>query len=203
MYKYLYFLLVVIFFGCKADILLPSEYIRWLENPENGLVQILTLDSFKISIQYEPIPYIIAREFKSNKINSDKFEARKAALQNSSYYKIVVQMQMPTLPASLAADETAQQELLAYKQQLKDYFTFGMQQSLILVANQDTLLPALFHHESSYQNEGTYTILVAFDKEQVLDNHKIIYNANVLNKGILEIEFLQKNIARLPELRLF
>jgi len=47
-----------------------ETFIRWVNNPENGLIQQKKIDHFTFSIQYQPAELIALRELKSRKNES-------------------------------------------------------------------------------------------------------------------------------------
>ena len=77
------FLGVVAFYiiACKEfPQLLPSDYVRWVKNPENGLVQSKVIKELEFTAHYKPLDFVVAQEERTNTLPKKVLEKRREEL---------------------------------------------------------------------------------------------------------------------------
>lgn len=186
-------LLACLIMSCNAS-LSPSDYVKWVSNPENGLVKTKSIEEVSVKAQYKPIPYIIANELRTNDIKIQEYQKREKELEGMQYYNLVL-------------DITDSRNILNYKisdmgeQQARiQYLSFGMQQDIYLEEDGKELPCKLFHFERNYNITKERTFLLAFeqDKDTQIKDKTLVINSAMLGTGPIKVKFLAKDLAQLP-----
>lgn len=192
----LFALLSCLMMSCSSS-LLPSEYVKWVANTENGLVKTKHIDEISAKVIYKPLDYVIANEMRTNDIKNTEYQQRKKELEGMQYYNLVL-------------DITDARNILNYKvndlggQETRiQYLSFGMQQDIYLEENGKELPCKLFHFERNYNITKERTFLLAFeqDKNTIETDKTLVINSPMLGTGPIKIKFLAKDIARLPTMK--
>ncbi|MGP8217331.1 MAG: hypothetical protein ACLQQ4_17315 [Bacteroidia bacterium] len=175
--------------------LVPGEYVKWVENEQNGLKKKREIGDITFYAQYKPLQYIVCEEERKNDI-PDTTAKRRASELNG--------MQYMTLKIAL---KDGKEELLRYGissasdyDDRVNYFSFGMQQDLQLVESGDTLPCLLFHYERIFGLAPYATFSLAFAKGKNVNADKtLILFDHVFNKGLVKFFFKGKDIDAAPQ----
>lgn len=179
----------------RQNKLIPSQYVSWVENKDNGLEKKKKIDDITYVAQYRPVPYIICQEERKDDIADSLVKRRSGELNGMQYLNLKI--------------EVPQGELLKYKitsraeyDERVNYFSFGMQKDIQLVDGKDTLPCVLFHYERIYDVAPYGIFLMAFPKGKSTGADKtLIFSDNQFNKGIIKFHFDSKNIENVPQLQ--
>lgn len=200
-----YILLLVPFFtilGCKEKTLQPAEYIRWVENVENGLRTEKVINGYYFRLQYKPDNYIVLRELGvENSYNTSLFNRRKAELD--SFYYFNLDISSADKSKSILSNQLNNNE--EYYSRL-NYFTSFAQQDIKLISNKDTISCALYHFERTYDLSPFNTIVIGFkqpkNKEFLKKDLQILFDDKVLSVGPINFLLDRKKLKKIPKLAL-
>ena len=138
----------------KTDVEVIKE---WVENPKNGMRQINVKNGVKYDLQYLPPLYRAARDF--NQEEGDTLDSLALNYEGMDQYVLKLS------PANgvqnvldLLANEKSSKEDLLY------YFSYRLENDLLLKVDQDVYKPILFHYERSYSVRNAETFLIGFEK---------------------------------------
>jgi len=68
----------------NSDELNPTEYVSWIRNARNGLLQEKTMEELVFTAQYKPYPYIACVEEKKKEITSTSLAQKITGVQSFS-----------------------------------------------------------------------------------------------------------------------
>ncbi len=184
--------LVVITLGimsCKEQTpLLPSDYVQWVKDPDNGLVQIKTIKELEFSAQYKPLAFVVAQEERTNTLAKTILEKRKKELgKDYLYYNFRIKNTAGSLSpvGSGAYSDQHYQNRLAY-------FTFDMQNDVYLLHGQDTFPCTLFQFVRSYDIAPYVEFALGFKKEEntIIDQDlTFVFEDRILGIGTIKLLF--------------
>jgi hypothetical protein len=183
----------------KPELLESGDYIKWIENEENGLLVKKTLGDFTFSLQYKPLDYVALSHFKRSNIKNEEFEKKKNEFEGMQYFTLRVQS--ASNKNFLKAGIQSKDEEYARLQ----YFAFNMQNDLTLIDGKDTLKCVLHHFERTYNITPYADFVIGFESgnkgSQLTNNDKVlIYNDQVLNLGTIKIKINKQSLNRIPTL---
>lgn len=126
----------------------PSEYVRFVENPENGFVQSASKGSTMLECIYLPTDYMAVQYFKRNDIDRAEYEKVKNDMKNTLYFKLIIrgikEMEVP-----------------------QGYFDFGFQQQIEATLAGSDLKPAFFLPEPDNTMKNEKQILIGFPVQKL------------------------------------
>ena len=182
---------------CGKKHLAPSDYIRWVTDPANGLVKTKELSAFRFELRYLPSELTILNGISSVELTKEKVDAALAERGNVHEFQLRL--------ASVEGTEflrTGISEMTQYHQRL-EYYTGHVQNDLKLVVGFDTLDCSLSHFERTYGVAPYNTLILAFEQEsKTNDGLSLIYNDRVLGLGTVKFAIDQRDLEKIPELKL-
>ncbi len=192
--------LVVLFLqGCQSDVK-PVDLVKFVRSADNGLHKQKSIGPLLLDVQYRPVDYVIANEFRKNNIDPDAYQNRKKELDGLQYYNLKIgftgNTQMDITKYGIQND-TEQQERLYY-------LSFHMKHDIRMIQGQDTLAPVLYHFERSFDLSNHRTFVVAFEEpDQEHSNDKtLLLDTPILATGPLKIKFKKDHIKNIPNLKI-
>lgn len=193
------FFLFFLLGSCGKETLLPSDYIVWVNNEDNGLVKKKTIVPLEVEALYKPLDYIIANEQRTNAIDKVAYEARKKALEGLQYYTIKLGITGGKLDVTNyeVSDNGQQQERL-------NYLSFAMQKDIKLVEGMDTLPCVLYHFERSYDIAAYRTFVLAFEKKETnkTTDKTLILDLPYFKTGPVKLNYKIADLEAIPNLKL-
>lgn len=177
--------------------LVPAQYVRWVEDEQNGLKKEKTIDDIIFSAQYKPAQYVVCEEERKDSITGSEVQKKLGELGGMQYYDLKITL------------KSGQGELLKYNlssaEQYQDrvnYFSFGMQKDIQLVDGNDTLPCLLYHYERVYDVApyGTFILGFAPGKNPKANKTLLLFDKG-FNKGIVKLYFEEKDIEYVPQLQ--
>lgn len=160
--------LAIFFSACgKTEISSPSEYIRWMENPANGVKQIRRIGNLEFSLQYKSPEYIMFKErgVVTGKPSPDVLEA----VGEMEYYTLSISRLNGTDP--LKAICKSEEEYV----ETFNYYSFNIQKDLLQVTGQDTSECRLAICERTYGIGSRLTLVLGFPPSDLNQDHQIIF----------------------------
>lgn len=193
------FCLTITFCSCNEEkVLSPVNYVKWVENSQNGLRVSKTIMPFKITLQYKPIPYVIAMQERSPVLSRQTYEEEAHQMEGMQYFTLRIEVPGQSTP------------LLKYNlRQVDDYydrvsyFSSAMQKDIFLVEGRDTF-PCLLHHfERTYELAPYSNFLLGFSRSQTSPADKtILFQDRVLGLPPVSLTISKDAIASVPKIKL-
>jgi hypothetical protein len=195
---YLFSLLMLLFMqGCGPGKLAPADYVRWVQNPGNGLVKEVITGVVGYEVQFRPAAFIIANEERAQTIAADKAAKRESELGSMYYFTCTLRSNDGT--------DVLQSNLIDQQQyyQRVNYLSLDAQQDFKLVQANDTIPCAMYQLENTYGATPHLRMLLAFSSKEIspkAGNLKLIYHDRIFTDRNLEFEFDEQKINNLPQL---
>lgn len=189
-------------FGCENEqtMLPPVDYVRWVKDPSNGLVQFKQIQGYAFMAQYKPIEFIIAQEERQVALSTEMVEVRKAELGTDYLY---YNFRIKNTEGALSPLGSGGQSDQVYQHRL-GYFTFGMQQDLYLLYEQDTLPCVLFQFVRSYDVAPYVEFALGFEKTSqrpLTEEITFVFEDRVLGIGTTRLLFDPTIFQNIPLLK--
>ncbi len=185
---------VFVLSGCSGS-LDAKDYLRWVENAENGMVKETSLGGFDFRLQHKPLEYIALQEERTLKPTTGlirKFRTERGGLYYFNF-RIASKTGQPIL-------ETGKNSKKEYHRR-NDYFTSEMQHDLFLVAGKDTISCTLYHFEHNHGLAPYNNMVVAFAKNsEETQDLQFVYADKVLGVGPVKITLKKSAFDHLPKL---
>lgn len=202
MNRYTYIIaLLLLFSSCwQYDELSPLEYVKWIENPSNGLVLEKEQNELIFKLQYKPIEYVVASQERKIELPESVFAKAKSQMDGLQYFTLRLRSGNEEQPL-LDKDRMTLEE---YDQRV-NYFSFGMQNDLVLFDGQDSLRCLLYHFERAYNLTDENTFLLGFDlpsNQEAINSKKLIYKDQFLGVGQIELTIDKANLSNIPQINL-
>lgn len=192
-------ILFMVVVSCGNQNLIPSDYIAWTNNSENGLLKKKSISPLEVELLYKPLPYIIANEQRSNNIDEVIYNQRLRELEGMQYYtlKLGITGEKLNVTNYEVGDNAQQQERL-------NYLSFAMQKDITLIDGSDTLNCALYHFERSYDISPYRIFVLAFEqKEENKEKDKtLILDLAYFKTGPIKLTFKSTDLVSIPNLKL-
>lgn len=192
-------ILAIGFSSCQQSVT-PSELVSYVRKGKNGLHKTKTIGSLSLDLQYRPVDYVIANEFRSNTIDSEAYQQRKNELGDLQYYNLKLGFtgneEMDITKYNVTTDQELQERLY--------YLSFHLKNDIRLIQGTDTLAPVLYHFERSFDLSNHRTFVLAFEEtDKTYDNDKTFYmDTPILETGPLKIKIDKKSIKNVPNLNI-
>ena len=165
---------IYLFAACSQ----PDEkerYFRFINNPENKIVQRIKVGNIQASLKWLPAEY---RSLLNQKGNNAQYD-------DSLYYFNAV------------IDKTDQSKPDEHK---TIYLDFDMQQDFVMFSGTDSIAPLICQKvENGITN--SYEYILAFDPPERNKDFTVFYNDKVFGIGTVAFVFTQKDLNRIPELK--
>jgi hypothetical protein len=167
-----------------------GDYVEWMENTENGLVQDKIIGSYHFSVQYKPLEYITAKRMGDNSSKST-VQKDEEGMSDLQYY---------TLRIGKSNEDPLQGLDPGTRDKLIDYFSFRMQSDIKLIEDVDTLDCVLFHFERNFGLTPYCTFVMGFVNTGKVTDKTFIYNDSELGTGTVKLHFKAKSFKAIPKL---
>jgi hypothetical protein len=182
--------------GCAKKEVNPTEFISWVENPDNGLKKMKEMGGVKFETLYKPYEYVVLKE-------EGPIENKE---QLATGIKELGEMQYFTFRISTNNEE----DPLKYKTSSKEdyfyrvkYYSFDFQSDIQLIEGNDTLKCQLAHYERNFSIAPEVSVLLGFEKSKNEEiDKRIVYNDNIFNSGPVSISITATDIKKLPKLKI-
>jgi len=178
------------------DSLVPSEYVKWIKNEENGLTKTKSFNNLHFTVTYKPVEFIICNEERTDKLKQEIVDSRSKKLDGLYHFGL-------RLKTDISGDVMAH-EMMDESQYFDrvSYYGFEFQNDIVLVQNLDTLPCGLFNFVRSHGIAPYVDFVFSFPKtKDILDSDlQLVVNDKVFNNGKIKFVFDHKIINNLPQL---
>ncbi|MES2394411.1 MAG: hypothetical protein V4549_00305 [Bacteroidota bacterium] len=174
------------------EMLLPGDYVSWVEDMQNGLKVEKTIEDFTYTLQYKPLEYLALMELKKDSILTNELEKTIDNYSDLQYYtfRISAPGEGELLKKKLGSTNEYYHRI--------QYYSFEMQKDLKLIDGKDTLDCALFHFERVYGLAPYATFVLGFPPTESMNNKTLFYNEKVFGTGKIYLTVQLKNYKKLP-----
>ncbi len=183
----------------KQASLEPKDYVKWLTDAGNGLIETKEIGAYKFSLFYKPAAYQALMECEDYNFQADSVNKTIKQLEGMDYYTFRIESKVTN---ELANAGTASQDQYSAKLQ---YFAGEMQNDISLVDGKDTLPCSLFHYERNFGVSAHNNFILVFEtgpQNKAANNKTLVFNDRVLGIGPLNLSIKGKNIDHIPQLKL-
>lgn len=181
--------------------MLPSEYIQWMNNPANGMVQDSTVGNYTFSLIYRPTEMLLLKELKKqDKLTKKTYKQLKKEYTGVQYFNFRIK---PLDVLVIAGVSTALNEKSVVEQNIL-YFSFDMQHDLKLVEGGDTLRCKSFTYERTFDYAPYYSFLAVFEDKQLKKPtaKTIVYQDKILGTGTVALTIPEAKLREKPRLKI-
>ena len=190
-----------ILISCGEEVvseLAPASYVRWVKEEDHGLRVAKQIKELEFTAQYKPLDFIVAQEQRSETLEKELLETRKAELGTDYlYYNFRIKNiegNLSPLGAGANSDQIYQQRL--------GYFTFDAQQDLYLLHGQDTLPCSLFQFVRNYDIAPYIEFALGFKKSgAITEDITFVFEDKVLGIGKTQLLFKEAIFKDLPKIK--
>lgn len=186
--SFLHLILVLVLCSCSG--LGRTDYKKFLEDPQNGLIKNISLGGVEYSIKYRPLPFLYLTESNPEEYSSKKLSAYLSEHGGNSHFLLEIKYEEKY--KSAISDYTAIRDTYRNTTNAK-YITLNTP-----LKNYPCLL---YHHETI--SSGNYKISLMFgsDVANETENFKVTYYDPVT--GLEPIfEFKSEDIQNIPNVNL-
>lgn len=186
--------------GCGKEsskqTLLPSEYLHWVENPDNGLHQGKDIGNYYLELQYKPPHYIVALEGQSQQLSEKQVASRVVELDGLTYFTFRITSLQGTEMLQTGPVTEEEYQYRSY------YFDTQAQRDMYLVSGTDTLNCALYHFERNYGLAPYNNMVLGFEKPVTRNTDlQFVFDDPILGLGPVKFTIGREAIEQLPHLK--
>lgn len=149
-----------------------QEYLTWLGENKEQLIQESELDNFDYTVRYLPAEYVILKYNDHFDFNSKQGQQELAAYNKSIYFSYEVKSKSGKDPLHELSRNT-----LDYHDKLK-YYSFDAQNDFKLIQGKDTLDCKLYHMERTYNTAPIMRVSLVFEKPKEFTQQDFILSFN-------------------------
>jgi len=174
-------------FSC-SNVLPKKEYTAWVEDVENGLSAIKTVDDAVYKIQYKPIDYILSKKNKDSLTNTDYEDLHYIDLYLSN-----------KLNPEYLKNKLNSKEEYYYRLQ---YFSSEVENDISLKQGDKPLKCLFTHYERSYGIEPHIKIVLAFEKNATNKEDLVFsYHDQMFNNGVVNMVIKESSLKNIPQVK--
>lgn len=195
MLKTLLLLLVFGLFACGSNLSL-QQYADWMQAHHADLTSAEHTGGIIVEATYLPADWLALKEAGAE--NTAAIAATRQEYAGMEYYRLRIALQSgqgDILQFNAGSTDTYYQRV--------EYFSFGLQYDLQLLAGQDTLPCRLFHFERNYGAAPYADFMLGFaDKSGNKLDRVLLYHDRVFTDSLIRLVIPAEKIDRIPTLKL-
>jgi len=177
----------------------PAEYVKYVENPNNGLKIKQEVNGVSYSLQYEPVAYCVMLEKRSFSIPDDEFKTEYDRFKGLEHYTFRIDKgAMDSLVNKLG-------DTSKYKKGVAEYFNFWIQKDIKMITGNDTIPCSICEGDANTGMAQYYTFSLGFsyknDPEPQTDRY-IVFNNKILHTGNITMCVKEKDVKNIPVLKM-
>lgn len=176
------------------------DYVRYVENPANGLNVSKEVQDMVYTLQYKPLPYVIALEEMNDTLFLQHLGQRETELKDMQYFTLRLEAKnnsQELLKYNLSDEEQ-------YYERVK-YFSFDMQRDIYLRDGNDSLPCLLYHFERTYGAAPYAKFVLGFvvSKANRAVTKEFVFNDRAFNGGSIHLKISDQDIKRVPQVKTY
>ena len=186
---------VLSLFACQTS-LSPEAYVKWVQDPSNGLRKEKQIGEYQLVAQLLPTDYQLlnpnyaAATPKQQKIweaDANKALTFQLALRTNPEETSVL-----THPVSSTQD---------YQERI-NYMAFEMERDLYLICGSDTLRPQLYHYERTFNLSRELRCMMSFDRPATLaEKATLVLDDQLMGVGPVHFPIALSSLEQPPQLK--
>lgn len=185
--------------GCRPDGLSAEDYMKYVDDPSNGLIREKEVGDFIIGLQYRPAEYETIMQTGLNNLTQSAFDENLKEEKKLQFFVLRIGSADKKTDV-LAQGITDQQEY--YKR--IEYLNAGIDKDIYLVDGTDTLSCVLHHFERTFHLAHFNTIMLAFENPHPdhIEDKTLVFDDKVFGIGRMKLTIDKKNIKNIPAIEL-
>lgn len=191
-------LFILLFNSCQRARLelTPEEYIKYLDNPENGFIKKVTLDDIVYEFHCKTPEYLAVQQ-NLNSANASFINPRIKQLQSTIWFYVYIKSKSgkvnPLKEKVSGLDE--------YNQRLS-YFLDQAKSSFNLSSGGKPMKQVAYHFENNYGLSPFDTMILGYAIEGDYQEIILEYEDRLFNAGLMKITIEENDLNELPTLKL-
>lgn len=190
--------LIVLLSGCnglrnkQAN---PADYLAYISNPRNGLIQKKHIDNIMYEVRYISPEAMALAELRDINPQKQKLEKTIEEYGQMAYFRVNISAEEGHLFNTLRTMGENPDEL-------ESYLNFDAEHDFTLRTATDTVKSGLYHFNRSYGLSNSWQLMLAFDIPNCDRQRDLIvsYTDHISNSGQLNFRFSETDIANIPKL---
>lgn len=183
--------------SCSNQELSPTEFVKWVDNAENGLIKSQVIGETNLEVKYTPNEYIYVKQNGVNDLTSENLDEFSEELEG--IYQFNLKFSNSSRNNFLKDQYTNPEEYNTKSM----YLSFDMSFDLELVHGLDTVGCSIYHYERTYGNTPYETVLIGFDlKTKATEDMQLIFNDRVFGLGRSKFLFEKDVTQKLPTVKI-
>lgn len=177
----------------------PTQYIQWIEDPENGLLQRIEREGVTYGLQYTPSEYLVLQSSENENLSVESVEEGKKNYESHLHFTLRIRPEKGkamSLPAtSLNSGEPTDEAA---------YLLSGFTEDIYIKAGSDSLPCLMSHLEQSFGASPDYTFQLMFPKPRDFPREDlvIVFNDRLFKGETITFDFPSSSIKSTPTLAL-
>ncbi len=183
-------LALVIAFSCSSPILEKQDFLTYLQDKQNGLVQTIEHGNYSIQLIYKPREIIWHSE-----LQVDSLDSLKNHIKKFDYFTLKISRHKEDPTNVLAGSDDY---LSAQK-----YLNGEIGSDIILIAASDTLRPIEYNFTPTYGTAADASVLVVFNSNLRYQDEdvRILFQDNFFGTGLSSFTFQIDDLKNIPKLK--
>lgn len=177
----------------------PVQYIRYIEDKDNGFRKEKVIDHWVYKVQYKPARYIYLQENRSKDPGQAQMSERAKQLKDWLFFNIYVSNDSlrTASPIRLMSRDLDDYNLIL------DYYLNRNKENISLHIDSTVVYPTVYNYENNYNLSPEDVLVVGFRlNESLLSGHfdkmVLVYDDDFLKTGILRFVFSNSDLKKEP-----
>jgi len=197
---YTVFFAVVILASCNRGVA-PSEYVKYIENPSNGLKVKQEVNGVAYTLQYEPTSYCVMLEKRSFSVPADEFNTEYDRFKGLEHYTFRIDKNSMDSLVNKLGDTSK------YKKGVAEYFDFWIQKDIKMVMGNDTIPCSICQPDANTGMSQYYTFSLGFSTKNESQAESqadrfFIYENKILHTNKVTLCVKGKDVKSIPVLKM-
>lgn len=173
----------------------PLDYLKYMEDTENGFMKTVTVGSYEYRIQLAPPEYLAGRQcYKEIEQGvMDGYNKRMQQMKGHVFFLINIyprNTSQQSINERIAQNAGATQRVMYYQQQAAG--------DIVLKAGTYEQMPATYVYEDNYGLSPYNTIVVGFAGDYGKEDLQLIFNDRYTHTPLIKAGFTQDELSTLP-----
>lgn len=186
----------------NKDTIMIEQLIQEYKNPSTPLLRYARLNEYSYVVKFLPNEVVAFIELQKQANLSDSF----SIYSDMRYYSDLLYFQFRIYIEGEYNDDVLKYQLsnLYEYQQRIAYILSNIEKDFYLIQNKDTIYPALFHWERSYNIVPFITFSLAFEKRKVIRGKDFIFifEDNLFKQGKIQYYYPYEFLSKFPAIKI-
>ena len=173
-------ILAMALYACDSPTLNKKDYLAYISNPENGLVQNQSVEEILFSLRYIPFDYL-------------KLLGNAGSGSTRNYFQLEMSFKGQDLMSVVQADEYYQ---------LLNYFETQLQKDIYLINKKDTLSCLISHLQRDYGLGNKTIVVLEFEESPMKSDKEVLFDFPFdSDPEPLVFKYSKKHLRKIPKLQ--